>query len=350
MTAVERIQISPQHNISRVLKGGWQLAGGHGAIDRVQALDDMRVYVAAGITTFDCADIYTGVEELIGQFLRRERDAFASGSLPPVQVHTKYVPDLALLPRLTFADTEAVIDRSLLRLGLERLDLVQFHWWDYATAGYVEAALHLQRLQSAGKIKHLAVTNFDVPHLLEILEAGVRIETCQVQYSVLDQRPRARLVPLRRQEHMHLLCYGTVAGGFVSDRYLAAPEPQHPLENRSLTKYKLIIDDFGGWEAYQALLHTLRGIADRHATTIAVVATRFVLQQPTVGAAIVGARHARHLPQALDIFSFSLDNEEVQTIEDHIARAPGPSGPVYALERVKGGRHASIMKYNLNKE
>ena len=288
MTAVERIQISPLHNISRVLKGGWQLAGGHGEINRHQAMDDMRAYVAAGITTFDCADIYTGVEEMIGQFLRLERDAFASGSLPAVQVHTKYVPDLALLPRLTFADTEAVIDRSLERLGLERLDLVQFHWWDYDTPGYVKTALHLKRLQTAGKIKHLAVTNFDVPHLVEILEAGVRIETCQVQYSVLDQRPREQLVPLCRWEKMHLLCYGTVAGGFLSDRYLGASEPQHPLENRSLTKYKLIIDDFGGWKAYQALLRTLRTIADRYDTSIAVVATRFVLQQPTVAAAISG--------------------------------------------------------------
>jgi len=350
MTGVERIQISPLHNISRVLKGGWQLAGGHGEIDHHQAMDDMRAYVAAGITTFDCADIYTGVEELIGQFLRHERDAFANGSLPAVQVHTKYVPDLALLPRLTFADTKAVIDRSLERLGLERLDLVQFHWWDYDTPGYVEAALHLQRLQAAGKIKHLAVTNFDVPHLVEILEAGVRIATCQVQYSVLDQRPREQLVPLCRYEQMHLLCYGTVAGGFLSDRYLGVAETQHPLENRSLTKYKLIIDEFGGWEAYQALLRTLRAIADRHDSSIAVVATRFVLQQPTVAAAIVGARHARHLPETLGIFAFSLDRDELQAIEDHIAQAPGPSGPVYALERVKGGRHASIMKYNLNKE
>ncbi|MGD8491689.1 MAG: aldo/keto reductase, partial [Anaerolineae bacterium] len=88
--AVDRFQLAPGYSISRVIKGGWQLAGGHGTVDRDQALADMRQYVEAGITTFDCADIYTGVEALIGEFLRRY-----GADLPAVQVHTKYVPDLA---------------------------------------------------------------------------------------------------------------------------------------------------------------------------------------------------------------------------------------------------------------
>jgi len=350
MTPMERYQLTPEHNISRVLKGGWQLAGGHGSIDRNQALDDMRRYVEAGITTFDCADIYTGVEALIGQFCRRERDAFASGALPPIQVHTKYVPDLALLPHLTYEHTEAIIDRSLQRLGVERLDLVQFHWWDYDIPGYVEAACHLHRLQEAGKIKHVAVTNFDVPHLSEILEAGVRVVSCQVQYSVLDQRPTKALVDLCRREDMHLLCYGTVAGGFLSDRYLGAPEPQHPLENRSLTKYKLIIDDFGGWELFQELLRALRQVADRHGVSMATVASRYVMQRERVAGVIVGARHARHLDDTKKLGTFALDTQDKAAIEAVTARAQGPSGRVYELERVKGGHHASIMKYNLNKE
>jgi aryl-alcohol dehydrogenase-like predicted oxidoreductase len=136
----------------------------------------MRAFVQAGITTFDCADIYTGVEELIGEFLRRH-----GGALPPVQVHTKYVPDLESLPNLTGRDVERSIDRSLRRLGVERLDLVQFHWWDYDVPGYVEAALQLARLQRAGKIRHIGLTNFDAMHLREILNAGVDVVSNQVQ-------------------------------------------------------------------------------------------------------------------------------------------------------------------------
>ena len=89
---VEQYQLTPEHTISRVIKGGWQLGGGHGAVKREQALDDMRAYVEAGITTFDCADIYTGVEELIGEFLRRHRGAIGDGTLPDKFLRRRRVP------------------------------------------------------------------------------------------------------------------------------------------------------------------------------------------------------------------------------------------------------------------
>ena len=344
MSVVARYNLSSVHNISRVIKGGWQLAGGHGTIGRERALEDMRAYVQAGITTFDCADIYTGVEALIGEFLRRHRDDFCNG----VQVHTKYVPDLDSLPTLTKQNVERIIDRSLRRLGVERLDLVQLHWWDYDVAGYVEAATHLKALRDAGKIKHIGVTNFDAPRLRELLDAGVPVVSNQVQYSVLDHRPERGMVELCERDSISLLCYGTVAGGFLSDRYLGAPEPEPPLENRSLTKYKLIIEDFGGWELFQKLLMTLRNIADKHEASIATVATRYVLQKNQVGAAIVGARHSRHLSDTLRLFSFELDEHDLADIKRVTDAAKGPVDVVYSLERVKGGKHAVIMRYNLS--
>jgi aryl-alcohol dehydrogenase-like predicted oxidoreductase len=349
MTAMERFRLAPQYSISRVIKGGWQLAGGHGSIEREQALADMRQYVEAGITTFDCADIYTGVEELIGEFLRRHQRAMRDGQLPDVQVHTKYVPDLDTLPTLSRRDVEAVVDRSLQRLGVERLDLVQFHWWDYDIPGYVEAAWHLEALRKAGKVRHIAVTNFDVPHLEEILEAGVPVVSNQVQYSVLDRRPERGMVDLCERHGISLLCYGTMAGGFLSDRYVGVLEPAPPFENRSLTKYKLIIDDFGGWPLFQQLLTTLKGIARKHRVSLATVATRTILQKRGVGAAIVGVRHARHLPDTLHLFSFVQDKDDLDAIERITEGAQGPAGDVYALERVKGGKHAVIMKTNLNR-
>jgi hypothetical protein len=127
-TNIPRIELQSGYSISRVIMGGWQLAGGHGPVDENLALQDMRAFVREGITTFDCADIYTGVEELIGKFIREHKSAFVSGSLPPIQIHTKYVPDLDELPTLTKTYTEAIIDRSLKRLGVERLEMVQFHW------------------------------------------------------------------------------------------------------------------------------------------------------------------------------------------------------------------------------
>jgi aryl-alcohol dehydrogenase-like predicted oxidoreductase len=345
---VERREIAPGYSISRIIKGGWQLAGGHGRIDHEAAMADMLRFVDAGITTFDCADIYTGVEQLIGDFLRELRRQRGGSAVEQVQVHTKFVPDLESLATLTRAQIEHTIDRSLQRLGLEALHLVQFHWWDYDIPGYVEAAGHLADLQCAGKIRHIGVTNFDTRTLRQIVDAGVPIIAHQLQYSALDRRPENGMVELCREKGVALLCYGSVAGGFLSDRYLGAPEPAEPLENRSLTKYKLIIDEFGSWDLFQQLLATLRHIADRHQATIAAVAMGYVLQKAQVAAVIVGARNARHLPSTLAALEFELDLEDLAQIDAITRQSRGPAGDTYSLERVKRGPHASIMKYNLN--
>ena len=347
---IDRIQLRPNYSISRIIKGGWHLAGGHGHIDKPQALDDMRAFVEAGITTFDCADIYTGVEQLIGDFLRKEKDAFASGALPPIQVHTKYVPDYNALASLTKADTVRIIDRSLQRLGVEQLDLVQFAWWDYAFPRYVETALRLAELQQQGKIRYIGTTNFETTRLKEIIDAGVEVVANQTQYSVLDHRPEQKMLALAKAHDFTFLCYGVVAGGFLSDRYLGAPDPTPPLENRSLTKYRLIIEEFGGYPFFQEALTVLRRIADKYQVGIAEVATRYVLQKPGVAAVIIGARNRRHLQKLLQTGSFHLDTEDLEQIQQIVDKAKGPAGPVYDLERDKTGPHGRIMKYNLNAE
>ncbi len=83
------------------------LAGGHGAVDPDAAIDDMVAFADAGITTFDCADIYTGVEEMIGRFRLRYRDLRGQEALDRIRVHTKFVPDLAVLPTISKAYVEA---------------------------------------------------------------------------------------------------------------------------------------------------------------------------------------------------------------------------------------------------
>jgi aryl-alcohol dehydrogenase-like predicted oxidoreductase len=170
---MQTTELRPGYVISRVIKGGWQLAGGHGAVAREAAIADMAAYVAAGITTFDCADIYTGVEELIGDYLRASRAA--------VRVHTKFVPDLDILPTIDRAHVARIIDRSRARLGRERLDLVQFHWWDYDVPRWLDTAGWLAELQRAGKIALLGGTNFDTAHAAALLDAGVDLATMQVQ-------------------------------------------------------------------------------------------------------------------------------------------------------------------------
>jgi aryl-alcohol dehydrogenase-like predicted oxidoreductase len=340
------IELSPGYRISRLIKGGWQLAGGHGPVDKSNAVKDMFAYAEAGITTFDCADIYTGVEELIGSFLREWRMAHPS---QPLQVHTKYVPDLAALATLKPEEIEATIDRSLRRLGVPMLDLVQFHWWDYDVPGFIEAALTLRELQRKGKIRNVGTTNFDAARLRQLLDAGVPVVSNQVQYSVLDRRPAGSLSRLCAASGVKLLCYGALAGGFLSPQWLEQAEPPEPQENRSLTKYKLIIDEAGGWAHFQELLQALTAIGKRHGVSCGAVALRWTLDQPHVAAAIAGARSAAHLRQTLEALTFSFDDQDRNGLRAVLAKEPGPAGEIYALEREKGGRHARIMKTNLNR-
>jgi aryl-alcohol dehydrogenase-like predicted oxidoreductase len=227
--------------------------------------------------------------------------------------------------------------------------MVQFHWWDYSVPGYIEAANHLLRLKQAGKIRHISATNFDVLHLQMILQAGIPVVSNQVQYSVLDRRPEGEMQKLAREHNFCLLCYGTIAGGFLSERWLHIQELPESFENRSLTKYRLIIEEFGGFNLFQRLLAALKQIADKYSVGIAEIAARYILQKPTVAGIIIGARNTRHLEKIKKLGSFKLEAEDLQKIRSVVDKARGPQGPVFCLERDRTSPHGEIMKYNLNK-
>jgi aryl-alcohol dehydrogenase-like predicted oxidoreductase len=348
---IETYDLAPGYRISRVIRGGWQLAGGHGPIEREAAIAGFRLSYQSGIVAVDCADIYTGVEDLIGAFRAATLADQGPDALSRLKVHTKFVPDLAVLPVIDKAYVRSIIERSLRRLRTERLDLVQFHWWDYDIPGCVETALWLEELRREGKIDLLGGTNFDCAHLDAMIAAGVPLKTMQVQYSVLDARPAASMAALCARLGVGLLCYGSVAGGFLSERWLGLPEPDtRSLENRSLVKYKLIIDDFGGWDRYQALLSTLDKIAKRRGVSIATIASRYILEQKAVAAVIVGARTSDHLQENLAIGRIRLSAADLSEIDRALSARQGPRGDVYALERDRTSPHGAIMKYNLNKE
>ena len=331
-----------------VVVGGWQLAAGHSS-GALEALEVLEAYYEAGFRTFDCADIYTGVESLLGSFIR------AHGLGPDdVRVHTKYVPDLSALEHLSFEQIEAAMDRSRTRLGLEVLDLVQFHWWHLPSGDYLRALHDLHALQRSGKLRAVGLTNFDAPQVRAILAEGIPVAAMQVQYSLLDRRPAAALAPLLAQHGVALLAYGSVAGGLLSGRYLGASEPRAPFENRSLAKYLLVVEEVGGWDALQGLLRALEAVAGARAADLtadlATVASAYALAQPGVRACIVGARNTEHLREHLRLLKgFALTPQELAGLEAARRAYPELPGGVYALERDIGGRHGRVMKYELGK-
>ncbi|MBM3177088.1 MAG: aldo/keto reductase [Bacteroidetes bacterium] len=339
---VPQISLSGGLSISRIIKGGWQLSEGHRQQPAQNPVGDMEAFLDAGVYTFDCADIYTGVEELIGKFISEQKK---KGHAANIRVLTKFVPDYDALQTITKSYVEKVIDRSLLRLGVEALDMVQFSWWNYEVKRYVETAHWLEELRVQGKIKTISGTNFNTTTTREILESGIKLSSLQVQYSVLDNRPEKSLVDLCLKHQVKLLCYGTVAGGFLSERWQNQPEPIAPFENRSQIKYKLIIDAFGGWNRLQQLLALLKTIGEKYEASITNVATAYVLSRPAVASVIIGAGTARFLKENLHCTNFQLTAEEIESIA---AFAHGPEGDVFDAERIKDGPHGKIMRYNLN--
>jgi aryl-alcohol dehydrogenase-like predicted oxidoreductase len=341
--SIERATLAPGYQSSRLIKGCWHLAGGHGPVDGPKAIEDMASFVEAGVTTFDCADHYTGVEELIGQFRQKY-----PGLAAQQQVHTKCVPDYDHLGHCDRTYLTAIIDRSLRRLGQEQLDLVQFHWWRMETQGYVEAMSVLNDLRISGKIKHLGLTNFNSIATREILRANIPIVSTQVQYSLLDARSEHSLISLCAENHVQLLCYGTLAGGLLSQHWLGQPEPHEPFVNRSHTKYKLIIEDFGGWSLFQRLLQALSVIAERRHVSISEVASRWVWDKAQVAGVIIGFTSAKHLAASIRIGTFELTEADTALLAPILAERRGPAGDCYDIERDKTGRHGRIMRYNQN--
>ena len=281
-------QLTPDLRICRLLNGLWQVSGAHGTIDRRAAIADMFAYHDAGFTTWDLADHYGPAEDFIGEFRKQMAATRGVEALASIQAFTKWVPDRG---RMTRQIVEENIQVSRRRMGVDTLDLLQFHWWDYGDANYLEALRYLAELRDEGKIRHLALTNFDTEHLRIIVDHGIRIVSNQVQYSLIDRRPEVRMSAFCQAHDIQLLTYGTVGGGLLSERYLGQPEPTRgALTTASLRKYKQMVEAWGGWELLQELLSALKRIADKHRVSIANLAVRYILDRPAVAGVIVGTR------------------------------------------------------------
>lgn len=351
---------------SGVIRGCWQLSRGHGpGWSRDLAFEALDAAAAGpGPLHLDCADIYTGVEELLGDWMASRRKAAGE-----VVVHTKCVPDLAELPRLGRDRVRRIVMRSRDRLRREVIDLVQLHWWDLGVPGWVRAAEWLAELREDGVIRHIGVTNFGADALGTLLDEGIPVVTNQVQLSLLDRRPLGGLTDLCAERGVALLCYGTLAGGLLADGSFAVgalgsppsgaapgstpsctapidgmPESTVGADSRSLTKYRLVLDEVGGPGPLHRARAALAPIADRQGASMADAAAAYALAQPSVGAVIIGLSRRR---LGADPRTVRLGPEDLAALTAAVpATVPGA---VYEAERNRTGPHGRIMRYDLNR-
>lgn len=322
----DRILLAPSLEIPRVVTGLWQVADmerDEVTLDTERAAHSLAEYAGAGFDAFDMADHYGSAERIAGRFLSQWQGR-------PAHAFTKWCPAPGSMDAAT---VQAGIDERRARLGVPCIDLLQFHWWDYTHPGYLDACEHLMHLRERGQIAHLGLTNFDTDHLRLLCRHGVPIATNQVSFSLLDRRAAGRMGQFCEQEGVKLLAYGTLAGGFLSERWVGQSEPEHT-QDWSKSKYKRFIDAIGGWSAFQGVLQAAAAIARKHGVSLSAVALRWVLDQKAVAAVIVGARlgEREHRSSNLAAFGFALDGEDharLQAAFDQTRDLPGDCGDEY---------------------
>ena len=322
----EKISLGETLQISRVLTGLWQVADiekGGKIIDPEKGADDLDTYMRQGFTTFDMADHYGSAEIISGHFLKRYH-----GQVDRPILCTKWCPEPG---EMSAKVVRAGVQERLDRLGVDRVDLLQFHWWMFDHPAWLDALHELATLRQEGLITEIGVTNFDAAHLQLALSDGIPLLTNQVPFSLLDRRAAGPLSILCENTDTQLFGYGTLCGGFLSDHWLGMPEPVD-IPDWSKMKYKRFIDIAGSWEQFQALLAVTAKIGKKYGVSTSNVATRWVLEQSSVAGVIIGARlgERTHIEDNARLFNFALDAEDHELLKENFNNdIPGDCGDEY---------------------
>lgn len=324
-----KTQLRPDLAPRQIVTGLWQMADQERdgkAFDLEGAAAALTDYAKAGFDTFDMADHYGSAEIVAGMTAR----ALKAEGLPPPTILTKWCPE----PGVMDADTvRRGVETALERLQMDRIDVMQFHWWQYQSPEYIDALTHLMTLKQEGLIGHIGLTNFDAQHLRLIVSHGIEIATNQVCFSLLDRRAAGELTKVAQEHNIGLLGFGTLCGGFLADKWVGQPEP-NTLGDWSRMKYKRFIDSAGGWDRFQTLLATMDGVAKKHGVSVSNVASRWVLDHPATAGVIVGTRlgENNHSADNIKMLHLALDAEDraaISAATEELEMIPGDCGDEY---------------------
>ena len=322
-------QLAPDFKISKILTGLWQVADmerGGKQLDLDQAAKALMPYIERGLTTFDMADHYGSAELIVGVLHKKY---IAKNQ---VQLLTKWVPPPG---KVTKQKVREAVQISLDRMQLERLDLLQYHAWNYADPVWLDQLFYLQELREEGLIHHLGLTNFDTAHLKMVLDSGIKVVSNQICFSLFDQRAAHGMSQLCQDYGVHILAFGTLGGGFLSEKWLGQKEPDmDKLATWSQMKYKRFLDQATDWATYQELLETLKSLAKAKKVSIANLASRYILEQQGVGGVIIGARPgiSEHIEDNLNLLKSAFSPKEKETIANILNKfqaIPGDCGDEY---------------------
>jgi aryl-alcohol dehydrogenase-like predicted oxidoreductase len=306
--------------VSRIAFGTWQLGGDWGATDEAAAVAAIQRAADRGINFFDTAQAYGfgASESLLAKALKgRPRDQFViatKGGLRPNAgggIHRDASPDWI----------RRGVDASLKALDTDYIDLYQIHWPD-PTVPFAETAGALADLKTAGKIRHVGVSNFDAAEM-DAFGRTLPVETLQPVYHLFRRDIEESVLPYAKANDIGVLAYGPLGHGLLSGAL--TPETRFaPNDWRSKS------DVFRG-EPYRRNLRVVAAL-DRFAqlelgTSVSRLAIAWVLAHPAVHVAIVGTRNPKHIDDAIAAGELELDRSALRRIGDIISDEVRVGGP-----------------------
>ena len=306
--------------------GGWRWGG----TDDTAAVYAIQRAIELGMTCIDTAAVYGQghSETVIGKAVAGRRDKVViatkcglrwdctDGDFAMESIDNDGRP-FGLYRNLRPESVQYEVDQSLLRLGIDRIDLYQCHWPD-ATTPLDETMGVLAELQQQGKIRHIGVSNFDVT-LIEKCMSMVHIVSVQPRYNALDRAIEQDLLPFCRDHGVGVLTYSSIAQGLLSgkvamDRVFPETDLRSKKQWFTLENRKRVLD----------MLSKIQPIADAHGATLAQVAISWVIAQPGVTTALVGARNEQQVEENVRAADIELTDDELNVIRAAVEELGGP--------------------------
>jgi aryl-alcohol dehydrogenase-like predicted oxidoreductase len=317
--------------ISRVGFGSWAVGGGGwaygwGPQDDAASLATLRHALELGVNWIDTAAVY-GLghsEEVVGRLLREIPPAerpyiFTKCGLVWNDTQRMREPRRILAPDSIRRECEA----SLRRLGVERIDLYQFHWPDESGTPVEDSWATMVELVQEGKVRAIGVSNFDV-RLLARCETIRHVDSLQPPFSLINRAAAEKEIPWCASHDTGVIGYSPMQSGLLTDSFTAdrvaslagddwrrlAPEFQEPNLRRNLF-----------------LRDALAPIAKRHDTSVSSIAIAWILAWPGVTGAIVGARTPKQVDGWIGAASIALTPRDLDDIAASVRQTGAGAGP-----------------------
>ncbi|HEU5378518.1 MAG TPA: aldo/keto reductase [Ktedonobacteraceae bacterium] len=299
-------------HVSKISYGTWQFSGEWGQIKQEQwnaGKATIRQALELGINLFDTAQAYGFglAERLLGEALqpelRSQRDTIVLATKGGLRMEgDRIVRDSSA------GWLRQGVEESLRALGVRSIDLYQVHWPDPNTP-MEETASALDELVREGKIRYVGVSNFNVEQM-QAFERTRKIDTLQPPYSLFRREIEKEILPYCEAADIGVLVYGPLAHGLLGGSF--TPKTTFPSDD-----WRSQHESFSG-EGFRrnvAVVERLKRVAQEQGMTIAQLAVAWVLAQPAVDVAIVGARNSEQLAHNAAASEKHLTQETLRVIE-----------------------------------